>query len=473
MKVLLVNPPRFNELVGNNPTIIEEERGLNPPLGILLVAAYLLEHTDHDVEVLDAQVERLDYSGIEARIARARPDVVGVTAMTFTLVDVMKTIQAVKQARAEAKVVVGGPHAHLFPKETIGIEQVDFVVMGEGELTFAELLDCIDAPARLREVQGLAFYDGEELVNTGHRPLIEDLDALPFAARHLTPYQDYSSLLMKRDPVTTVFTSRGCPFQCTFCDRPNLGKRFRVRSSKDVVDELEACTKMGIHEFLIYDDTFTCQKQRVLDICREIRRRKLDIGFDVRSRVDTLNEEMIEELALAGCAGIHYGVEAGAKRILKVLQKGITIERVEEVFKITRKHGIPILAYFMIGNPSETREEIETTFSVVNRLNPDYMHMTILTPFPGTQLYLDGLQRGVFERDHWQEYAQRPTEEFEPPHWPENFTKPELNELLVRGYKKFYLRPSYILKRALHMRSLAEFKKKAAAGLKVARMRLG
>lgn len=471
MKVLLINPPRYNELMGNNPSIIEEERGYNPPLGVLTLAGFLLEHSDHDVKVLDAQVERMDYPGITAYTAGVMPDVVGITAMTFTLLDVMKTIEAVKAARPEAKIVLGGPHVHLFPEETIRLADVDYVVMGEGEHAFKELLDRIDSPEDLKSIQGFVFRDANgEIVNTGVRPLLKDLDELPFAARHLTPYKNYTSLLMKRDPVTTVFTSRGCPFRCTFCDRPNLGKRFRVRSPMNVVDELEECAKMGIYEFLIYDDTFTCQKQRVIDICKEIRRRKLDIGFDVRTRVDTINEEMIKEMALAGCGGIHYGVEAGTERILKILKKEITIDRVHHIFKATQKAGIPVLAYFMIGNPSETKEEILTTFKVINRLNPDYVHMTILSPFPGTALYFDALNRGIIERDVWRDYATNPTPDFEPPHWPEHFTKEELNELLVQGYKGFYLRPSYAVKRAMKMRSFSEFKKKAKAGLKVIRM---
>lgn len=470
MRVLLINPPRYNELMANNPSIIEEERGYNPPLGVLTLAGYLEHHTDHDVRVLDAQVERMDYGQIQTYAESFRPDVAGITAMTFTLLDVLKTIEAVKAGRQDTKIVVGGPHVHLFPEETINLGNVDFAVMGEGEIAFKELLDYIDSPEALRDVQGLVFKDGDEMVNTGARPLMRDLDALPFAARHLTPVNKYSSLLMKRDPVTTVFTSRGCPFRCTFCDRPNLGKRFRVRSPKNVVDELEACTKMGIYEFLIYDDTFTCQKQRVIDICQEIRRRKLDIGFDVRTRVDTVNEEMIKEMAMAGCGGIHYGVEAGTERILKILKKEITIDRVKHIVKVTQQAGIPVLAYFMIGNPTETREDIFTTFRVINDVSPDYVHMTILSPFPGTALYQDALNRGVIERDVWKEYAQNPTPDFEPPYWGEHFTKEELNDLLVQGYRGFYLRPSYAIKRAMKMRSFSEFKKKAKAGLKVLRM---
>jgi radical SAM superfamily enzyme YgiQ (UPF0313 family) len=199
--------------------------------------------------------------------------------------------------------------------------------------------------------------------------------------------------------------------------------------------------------------------------------RKLDIGWDIRTRVDTINEEILAHLKKAGCQGIHYGVEAGTEKILNVLNKGITIEKVKEVFDLTRKYKIPILAYFMIGNPTETRDDILTTFKVMRDLSPDFVHMTILTPFPGTKIYLDGLKSGIIKRDYWREFAANPTPDFTPPHWDENFTRDELNNLLIQGYKNFYIRPSYILKRIAKVRSLPEFKKKAAAGLKVFAMK--
>lgn len=467
MKVLLINPPRENEIIGNNPPIIEEERGFNPPLGLLYIAGYLQRYCKHEITVIDSQVENLDYDSLALRIRLANPDVVGLTTMTMTLIDVMKTIGIVKEIDKNIKVVLGGPHVHLFPEETINLKNVDHLVLGEGEETFKELLDHIDDKSALRRIPGLVFKDNGMIINTGIRQAIKDLNEIPFPARHLVPYKKYSSLLAKGDVVTTMFTSRGCPFKCSFCARPHLGKAFRARFAKNVVDELEECTRMGIYEFLFYDDTFTVNKKRVLDICNEIIRRKLDIGWDIRARIDTVNEEMLKNLKKAGCQGIHYGIEAGTEKILKVLNKGITLNQSEYVFNLTRKHKIPILAYFMIGNPTETIDDIYSTFKVMRDLNPDYVHMTILTPFPGTKIYLDGLKTGIIKKDYWGEFAKNPTLSFIPPHWDENFSRDELNDLLIKGYKGFYIRPLYILKRTMKVKSLSELKKKAIAGMKV------
>tara|TARA_B100000315_G_scaffold8245_1_gene8156 strand:- start:9582 stop:10997 length:1416 start_codon:yes stop_codon:yes gene_type:complete len=467
MKVLLINPPRENEIIGNNPSIIEEERGNNPPLGLLYIAAYLEKYTNHNIKIIDSQVEKLDYISLELRIGSIKPEIVGITAMTMTMIDVIKTVDIVKRIDCNIKVVLGGPHVHLFPEETICLKGIDYLVLGEGEQTFKELIDNMGDEQKLRNMPGIVFKNNHKIINAGIRPLIKNIDEIPFPARHMVSYKNYTSLLSKGNIVTTVFTSRGCPYSCTFCDRPHLGRLFRARSPENVVDELEECVRMGIYDFLFYDDTFSVNKKRVIDICNEIIKRKLDIAWDVRTRVDNVNEEILKLMKKAGCNGIHYGIEAGSEKILKVLDKGITIEKAESVFELTRKYRIPILAYFMIGNPTETIDNINTTFKVMKMLKPDYVHLTILTPFPGTKIYFDGLKSGIIKRDYWREFAKNPSPDFIPPHWDEIFNKNELNDLLIKGYKSFYLRPLYILQRISHLKSFNELKKKAAAGFKV------
>jgi anaerobic magnesium-protoporphyrin IX monomethyl ester cyclase len=471
MRVLLINPPRDHELLGNNPSIIDEERGYNPPLGLLYVAGYLLKHRDHDVEVLDAQVDELTYPALRVEIERRRPDVVGITAMTFTLLDVIETARLVKSVDPATPVVLGGPHVHLFPDETLALPEVDYLVLGEGEAAFAELLDCIGDSEALARVRGIAFRSNERVVKTEPRALEDDLDTLPFPARALTPYRKYSSVIARRSPITTMFTSRGCPYQCIFCDRPHLGKRFRSRSAANVVDEMEECVSLGIHEFLIYDDTFTIQRQRVLDICDEIIRRKLDIGWDARARVNTVDEEMLRKMRQANCERVHYGVEAGTDRVLKVLKKGITLEQIEQAFRWSKQAGISTLAYFMIGAPSETREDILQTIEFAKKLAPDFVHITIVTPFPGTQLYRMGLEQGILTHDFWREFAAHPTPDFRPEYWEEDLPREELQELVNHAYKSFYGRPDYVVKRLLQVRSAGELMRKAHAGLKVLLMK--
>lgn len=467
MRVLLINPPINNMITTNIPTYVDEERGYNPPLGIMYIAAYAEKYTDHTIEILDVLAEELDYKRVEEEVRKRKPDVVGITAMTFTLIDVIKIAKMIKKVNHEIKIVLGGPHVYIYQNETINIPEIDFLVLGEGEITFTELIQTIDDYDNLKNVKGLVFKNEGKIINTGQRDFIEDLDSIPFPARHLTKVELYKSLLAKRSTVTTMMTTRGCPYKCIFCDRPHLGKVFRARSAENVVSEMEECTKMGINEFILYDDTFTIDRQRVLDICELIENKGLDIGWDIRARVNTVDKEMLIKLKHAGCERIHYGVESANPEILKQLNKGITISQIEKAFEMTKEAGIEILAYFMIGSPTETRDQILNTIDFAKQLKPDYVHFSITTPFPATQLYYMGMEQGVFEKDYWKEFAINPTEDFIPQTWDAVLSREELVDLLEYAYKDFYIRPNYILKKMMKVRSAGEFVRKAKAGLKL------
>lgn len=471
MNVLLINPPRINEIIGNNPVLIEEERGHNPPLGLLYIASYLEKNSKHDVQILDCQVEKLSYKDVGDRIAISKPDVVGITTMTLCLLDVIEAAKIVKERCPEAAVVLGGPHVNLFPEETINFKNIDYLVLGEGEITFCKLLENIDNHTELREIRGLVFKSNGKIINTGMPSFIEDLNILPNPARHLVPYKKYTSLLSPYNPITTIITSRGCPYTCTFCDRPHLGRRFRARSAENVVEEIIECKKMGIKYFLLYDDTFTVDKKRVIDICNLLIKNNIKTNWEIRTRIDTVNKEMLKKLKKAGCTGIHYGVESGSEKILKVLDKRISLNSAKDIFKETHKAGIKTLAYFMIGSPTETIEDINATFKFAKSLNPDYIHMTILTPFPGTRIYQMALEQGIIKKDVWREFAKNPTLDFIPPVWNEIFSRDELAKILAQGYREFYIRPIYILNKFIQIRTFLQFMKFVRVGVKVFKMK--
>ena len=466
MNVLLINPPIENMITTNLPEFVNTERGYSPSLGIMYIAAYAEKYTNHKIEILDMIVEERSYDGLEKEIKKRDPDIVGVTTTTFTLIDSIITAKIVKNVDKNIKIIFGGPHAHIYPEETINIPEVDFLVLGEGEITFTELLQKIDNYEELKKVKGIVFNHGDKIVNTGYRGFIEDLDSLPFPARHLTPYKKYYSLIAKLNPITTIFTSRGCPYRCLFCHKPHMGKQIRVRSPENVVEEIEECVNMGIHEILIYDDTFNIDRKRVLDVCSLIKERDIDIYFDIRARIDRIDKEMLVALKKAGCERIHYGVESANQRVLDILRKDITVEQAEKVIKMTKDVGIETLAYFMIGNPTETRDEILNTIKFAKKLKPDYCHFSVTTPFPATPLYTLGLEKGIFN-DYWKEFAANPTKDFVPKLWEENLSRDELVVLLEHAYKSFYTRPSYVFKKILKVRSFDEFKRKAKAGMSV------
>ncbi|MBA7609981.1 hypothetical protein ES703_17184 [subsurface metagenome] len=378
----------------------------------------------------------------------------------------MIVARIVKSVDRGIKIVLGGPHVYIYPEETIRLPEVDYLVLGEGEMPFTEFLQNIDNHSALKEIKGIVFKHNGEIINTGTRELIDDLDTLPLPARHLTKINKYSSLLAKGGLVTTMITSRGCPYRCSFCYRPHLGKRFRARSARNVVDEMEGCLNMGVKEILVYDDTFTIDKQRVINVCNLILERGLNITWDIRTRVDIVDRQMLKSLKSAGCERIHYGIESANPEILKVLQKGVTLPQVESAFEMTKEAGITTLAYFMIGSPTETKEQVLNTINYAKRLEPDYCHFSVLTPFPATPLYKMGIKKGMFE-DYWREFAANPSKDFKTKFWEENLSWDELTQLLEYAYRSFYSRPRYVLKQMRKVHSFGEFARKAKAGLKV------
>jgi radical SAM superfamily enzyme YgiQ (UPF0313 family) len=322
-------------------------------------------------------------------------------------------------------------------------------------------------------VKGLVYSDESgNTVNNGIAPSTADLDSLGLPARHKLDVNLYTSLLGRSNVITTMFTSRGCPFRCTFCDRPfsPVLSGFRWRSPGHVADEMEECLRLGITEAFIYDDTFTVRKDRVHELCDEIIRRKLEFRWDVRAHVNTVTPDLLKHMAEAGCDRIHYGVESGNDRMLKVIRKNTNIERVKNAVAWTKEAGLEVLTYFIIGQQTETASDIEDTVRLARALDPNYVHFTIFCPSPGTEIYKKGLEDGIIKEDVWRKFAEDPQQGYELPVWEENFSRQELREMLVKCYKRFYLRPGYILRAAARVRGAGEFKRKMRAGLSVLTM---
>lgn len=450
------------------PEKVESGRGANPPLGLLYIVAGLKHAARDQIEFIDAQAEPQSHPSIESRIIAIKPDVVGITALSFTMPDVLEVCAAAK--RHGAITVVGGPHAHIFPEETARLENVDYILRGEGERSFIELVDCIREKLSPLNVPGAVWRD-EMNIRKGPDPVyIDDLDALDHPARDITDVGRYNSVLSLTSPVTTVMTSRGCPYRCIFCDRPHLGRKFRYRSAESVADEIAQCLRLGIREFLFYDDNFATNRERAEAIAEEILKRGLKVIIDARLRVTDLDDKLAVLLRRAGVDRMHLGVESGDPLILEKLRKGITIDDARRAFKSANRAGIRTLAYFLIGAPGETRETIRRTIKLAKSLKPDYTHFSLLMPFPGTELYFKGLSMGLWKGDPWREFAIAPRSDFVPPVWDENLSRKELIELTLGAYREFYRDPRYLLRRLRKIRSASEALRQIRAGMKILRL---
>jgi radical SAM superfamily enzyme YgiQ (UPF0313 family) len=456
-------------LTTNIPEYVSEKTGVLPPLGIMYVASYLKQFSDHSVDIIDCLVADLDHKEVAEKAIDY--DVVGITTITFFLVDVVKVVQEIKKLRQDIKIVIGGPHTAIYPAETLQIDGVDFVLTGESEQSFALLVDTLAGRGvGFDQIPGLYYFDEDNQLRVNPPgKFIENLDELPMPDRTFVDYQAYDSILSQstftKSFVTTMFSSRGCPYKCIFCDRPNLGKSFRYHSPERIVAEIEHCVSLGIREIFFYDDTFTVNKQRVIDICDLIIERGINISWDIRARVNDVDLELLQLMKKAGCSRVHFGVEAGSKEMMKVLKKGISKPAAVKAFKAAKKAKIDTLAYFMIGCPGETREQMLETIDFAIELNPDYAHFSILTPFPGTPVYLELLTEG--HHDYWQDFSLNPDPTFSPAFLPNTLPREELIDLLTMAYRKFYLRPSYLMKMGLRVRSFSELIKKISIAFSI------
>ncbi len=467
MKILLVYPPTRKSLQSILPAEVESGRGAFPPLGILYLAAQLHGVPGMELEVRDAVHQNLSAERIAEEAEEKGIDLVGITLLSFHLLDAMDLAEQIKKRLPKAKIIAGGPHPHLYPKETLGLGMFDYAAMGEGEDILKKLLARLQAGEKSPRVDGIISQEDSVKNLESQTCAIEDLDRLKFPARGLLPVGTYFSVLSQNRPATTAISSRGCPYRCIFCDRPHLGKKFRARSAGNVVAEMESCAGLGIREVIFYDDNFTTSRDRVLNIAELILERKLKIAWEIRARVGDLNSGDYPLLRRAGLDRIHFGVESGDPDLLERINKGITIEQARQAFRSAHSAGIETLAYFMIGLPGETPATISRAISLAQELKPGYVHFSMLMLFPGTPIYQMALERGMLREDVWQKFAQNPSPDFQAPVWEENLKRRELESALRQAYRKFYLRPGYLFSRLARTRSWRSFKTQARMGLSI------
>ena len=472
MKILFLVPPETTSLESSVPKALEGGKGYYPKLGLLYVAAYYERETGNTATFIDCPPENVSEEAMLARVREVNPDMVAMSIMTFNLLDALRTAKVLKLEHPNIKVCLGGPHVNLYPKETLSLPDIDYVVFGEGEKIFSRLTLALDKETEpLSSINGLGWkQDGTPHINPAETELL-DLDELPFPARHLVDVSSYQHIIGEGRQFFTIQATRGCPAACTFCDIRKT--KFRIRSPQSVVDEVEELVKMGVDDLFFVDDTITIDKKNVLAICKLIVERGIKINFKISARVDTINPEVVTALKKAGCYRIHFGIESATPKYLQYLQKGQTLEKVERACKMTREVGMGFFAYMMIGIPHETKEEMFATVDFAKKLKPDYAQFSICTPYPKVELYYQMLDEGIVPEDYWQKFAENPTADFKIKFWNKDFTEEELRQIQDECHARFYRSPTYIMKQITKLRSWSDFTAKARMGTKILTSRLG
>ncbi|MCD6371797.1 MAG: cobalamin-dependent protein [Candidatus Aenigmarchaeota archaeon] len=373
--VLLVNPPSG---------IIYS----SPPLGLAYIASSLMSR-GHEVKVLDLNLYKTPEKRLRKYLQSFSPDVVGVTVTTPTTSSAKRVLEITKEVDPSTTLVVGGSHITFKGKEFLENSVANIGVVGEGEETIIDIVENLHKRQKLKRIKGI-WLKNKKVVFTGARNFIEDLDRLCFPSLYLLPIGYYRKPIGEPRKFISMISSRGCPFSCSFCSKP-LGKICRFRSPKNLMEEiffhLERIGERKIKEIVFYDDIFTFNKKRVIEFCKLLISSGLNIKWKCESRVDLVDKEMLIWMKKAGCYMIAYGIESGNQKILDYLKKGFSIKQIKDAVKITKKVGIKILGYFILGAPGEGIDEIKNTIKFAKLLNIDYAQFSILTPYPGSEIF--------------------------------------------------------------------------------------
>lgn len=415
------------------PTGLMDYLGGYQPLGICYMAAVLRKEGFKDFFLVDAQAQDLGISKITDRLRLFSPDIIGVSCMSFSFLYALNLSNAIKKEFFNIPIVIGGSHVDLYPEQVLSHTCFDIGVLGEGEQAFLDIVRLLEQDKgnfnkNLDRIEGIAFRKDKKILFRP-RQLIKELDALPFPAIDLLNMDDYKQNYLP-NPFVSILSSRGCPYGCSYCCKRSWDKYIRSNSPEYVADEVEYFyNKYKARSFQFFDDTFTLQKSRVVEICSLLIKRKINIKFLILTRVDKVDKDILEILKAAGCDCISFGVESGDQAILDHMKKGYNIDQIKNAFFLCKKAGINIVAYFLIGHPAETNESIKNTINLINETKPDWFKANILTLYPGAPIYNELIEKGMIT-DFWKEMtiSGKP---FLNPDINRNFTKKELENFMM------------------------------------------
>jgi len=462
MRIALIYPSFGVVAVVNQPNVkaVASNYGIYPNMSMAYVAG-ALQANNQRLLFLDAMASNLSLNDMVKRLKRFRPDVMMFSLTTYLFHETLKIIQFFK-SRFNVPVIVGGQHVDLFPKQTLEKDILDIGIIGEAEETVVELIDALENKKSLKKIKGIVYKEKNKVVINEKRPKIKDLDSIPFPARNLLPMSRYYSFISRHKNYTILMSSRGCTFQCSFCEQRTGDIRFR--SPENVADEIEECIKKySVKEIDVFDPLFTINKKRVIAICKEIQKRKLKVKWSCRARVDTVDDEMLREMKKAGCYRIYYGIESGDEQILKNIKKFTKISQIKKAIHLTKKNKILAFGYFMFGCPGETVKTIKKTIKLAKELPLDYAQFNRLSNLPGTELY--GQVKQKIGYDYWCEYVKDKKVQIQLPRVGCNLTDKTLDKYIRKAYLNFYLRPKIVLNTLFSMRSFSEFYRYTKAGI--------
>lgn len=445
MKVLLVeHPKKLWPLFGN---------GVAQPIHLAYLAA-VLEDNEVDVDILDCSALGYGWKEYEKVLEKTSPDIVGVSGITPFLSAATKTVRIAKKVNPKVVTVVGGTHFTLNARQCLmDYPEIDYVVLGEGEITLLELVKALEDDINLSKVKGIAFRNRKHIRITSQRPLIEDLDTLPLPAYHKLPMEKYRFVVWGPD-MCVMSSSRGCPFHCRFCTEQKIWRnRWRGRSARKLVEEMELLkNKYGVKIIWFGDDCFNLNRRRNEQFIVELEQRDLNMQWYIETRVDTLlrDADIVPRMAKLGLFHALLGVESSSKYDLEYLKKNINLSETKKAVDLLKQHGIIAHTNFIVGLPHDTNKSIRRTIAFAKSLDPDVAIFVPLTPFPGTDLYEEMVKAGLLTESDFANF-----DFITPVARTNSLSRRQLQKEIIKGYIQFYARPSKIIRSNLSRNAFA------------------
>ncbi len=463
MRIALISPSRNFKKFEENIRVTSEEFGRQPPLSLAYIAALVRKYGYKPI-IIDIPNLKLSEKQVLQQLERFKPDIIGVGI--HSIYDIHSCIGLIGYLKDNLAipVLVGGAGFNLYPDEIMSYNIIDYGMVGSILHSLPQFLEAFEKGRDFSKIPGLCFRKKDAICRNKVKEWHDDLDALPFPARDLLRNEVYWQFISQRKNFTNILTSTGCTFNCKFCNEP--GGVFRARSVASVIKEIKECYyKYKIREVDFFDRTFTINRARVIEICNGIINNNLDIIWSCRSRIDTVDEELLRIMKKAGCFAIFYGIESADEKVLENLNKMITLERVRETVSITKKVGIKPLGFFMFGNPGETEDSIKKTIDFA--LSLDLTYATFTKTMAKPKSYYDGLNIKNTGFDYWREYILGRCHERTPIRTWTNLDDKLLTKYVKEAFCRFYFRPSYILNAIRDIKSLSELLRYSKSSIKL------
>lgn len=447
-RILLIIPPgTLEESYGR----LSGAAGQLPMLGLAYIAAALRDQ-GHEVSVIDYEINDLPLKSVKLDIEKFKPDVVGMTGYITNMRRCAAVAKIVKEVDPEITVIIGGPQVSVFPDEGFVSRDIDMIVLSEGEVIIRNVMNALGDEQKLREVKGIWFKSKSgEIIKNEREGLLDDLDHIPPPAIDLYEMEKYfPAVHIRGKKVAHLLTSRGCPFKCTFCEtKLTFGRSFRYHTTARVLQDMELLIGQGFESFLFFDDIFTANKKRVIDLCEGIIEKGWKVQWSCWTRSDCLNDQMLAIMKKAGCYMITFGAESGNDELLSIIKKGLTVAENFDGIAQAKKHGLLTMSSFMLGIPTETQEMSLKTIQFATESGLDYAIFPIMEPYPGTELWVDAQKYGTFDTSG--KYKNNLLSENSAVWIPNGRSREELEDLASYAMRKFYMRPRVIWRSILNI----------------------